>query len=56
MTKERHRGWLIEENWLGWWEATHPDFDGPDDSRSFVEPTRAALFEEIDNWILENGK
>lgn len=48
---ERYRGWLIEENWLHEWEATHPSFDGPEDNRYVIAKTRAAVIEEIDTWI-----
>jgi hypothetical protein len=59
---DTHRGWLIEENWLGEWEATHPNYDptpvhlydiGGDD-RSVTGKTREAVIEEIDEWFLEN--
>lgn len=56
MSEERYRGWLIEENWFGQWEATHPDFDGPEDSRSVTAKTRGEVVDEIDEWILGNGK
>lgn len=61
---EKYRGWLIEQNWLGEWEATHPDYDqtpqyaydGPSDNRHVSAKTKALVFEEIDEWILENGE
>lgn len=62
MTRDTHRGWLIEQNWLGEWEATHPDFDptpvhlydGPSDNRSVTAKTRDGVIEEIDTWIDEH--
>lgn len=61
--EDRHRDWLIEQNWLGEWEATHPDFDptpvhlydGPSDSRHVSAKTRDGVIEEIDFWIEENS-
>lgn len=61
---DTHKGWLIEQNWLGMWEATHPDFDptpmyandGPSDNRYVTAATRAEVIEEIEEWILENGE
>ena len=60
---DRHREWLIEQNWLNQWEATHPDYDptplhlydGPSDSRHVTANTRADLIVEIDEWIGEHG-
>jgi hypothetical protein len=52
---DTHRGWLIEENWLHQWEATHPGFDGPEDSRSVTGKTRTEVLEAIDEWIAEHG-
>lgn len=62
--KDTYRGWTIEQNWLGEWEATHPDYDptpmhlddGPSDSRWVAAKTREEVVAEIDEWILENGK
>jgi hypothetical protein len=58
---DTHRGWLIEQNWLGEWEATHPDFDptpvylddGPSDNRYVTAKTRADVIEAIDDWYAE---
>lgn len=55
-TPDTHRNWLIEQNWLGQWEATHPDFDGPEDNRYVHGRTRDEVIEEIDFWIEENGE
>lgn len=63
-TPDTHRNWLIEQNWLGQWEATHPDFDptpqflydGPSDNRYVTARTRNEVIEEIDLWIEENGE
>lgn len=52
--KDTHRSWLIEQNWLGQWEATHPDFDGLEDNRYVRGRTRDEVIEEIDFWIEEN--
>ncbi len=52
--KDTHRNWLIDQNWLGQWEATHPDFDGPSDNRYVTGRTRDEVIEEIENWIEEN--
>ncbi len=52
--KDTHRNWLIEQNWLGQWEATHPDFDGLEDNRYVRGRTRDEVIEEIENWIEEN--
>lgn len=57
-----YRGWLIEQNWLHEWEATHPDFDptpvyaddGPSDNRYVTAKTIPELHAEIDFWIEEN--
>ena len=46
--RDTHRGWLIEQNWLNQWEATHPDYDptpvylydGPSDNRYVTGKTR----------------
>ncbi len=62
MDEIRHRGWLIEKNWLGQWEATHPDFDptplhlydGPSDNRYVYGRTLDEVKTEIDEWIEEN--
>lgn len=62
MKQDTHRGWLIEQNWLGQWEATHPDYDptpfnlydGPSDNRFATGKTRDEVIEEIDIWIEEN--
>lgn len=59
---DAHKGWLIEQNWLGQWQATHPDFDptpmyaddGPSDNRYVIGRTRAEVVEEIDLWIEES--
>tara|TARA_R100001143_G_scaffold58421_2_gene56292 strand:+ start:4733 stop:4957 length:225 start_codon:yes stop_codon:yes gene_type:complete len=58
---DRYRGWLIEQNWLGIWEATHPNFDasyeGPEDGwvgsphMSATAKTREELESEIDDCI-----
>lgn len=53
-TPDTHRNWLIEQNWLGQWEATHPDFDGLEDNRYVRGRTRDEVIEEIENWIEEN--
>jgi hypothetical protein len=55
MTKDTHRGWLIEEDWLHGWEATHPGFDGPEDNRYVTGKTRADVIAEIDEWFEENA-
>lgn len=60
--KDRYRGWLIEQSWIGDWEATHPDYDptpvylydGPSDNRHVSAKTREGVIEEIDIWIEEN--
>lgn len=60
---DTYRGWLIEQNWLGGWEATHPDFDptpvnlydGPSDNRFVRSNTREDLITEIDAWIEEHS-
>lgn len=60
--RDTHRDWLIEQNWLGEWEATHPDYDptpqflydGPSDNRAVFAKTREGVIEEIDLWIEEN--
>lgn len=52
---DTHHGWSIEENWLHEWEATHPDFDGPEDGRYVTAKTRAGVIEEIDTWIEEHS-
>ena len=60
--RDTHRGWLIEQNWLNQWEATHPDYDpkpvylydGPSDNRYVTGKTRDEVIEEIDVWIEEN--
>lgn len=62
MTTDTHKGWLIEQNWLGQWEATHPDYDPtpmhlydpPGDNRSVTAGSRDEVIEEIDFWIDEN--
>lgn len=59
---DRHRGWLIEQNWTGWWGATHPDYDptpiypydGPSDHRHVIGKTRDEVIAEIDAFIEEN--
>lgn len=59
---DKHKGWLIEQNWIGHYEATHPDYDptpvhlydGPSDSRHVSGVTRAECIAEIDVWIEEN--
>ncbi len=65
MTKDLHRGWLIEQNWLNQWEATGPDFDasyeGEEDGwvsngQSVTAITRAEVIEEIDAWIEEHAE
>lgn len=56
MKTDTHRGWLIEQNWLGQWEATHPDYDPtpvhlydpPGDDRHVSAQTRAGVIEEIE--------
>jgi hypothetical protein len=58
-----YRGWRVEQNWLGEYEATHPDFDptpvhlydGPSDNRSVTAKTRGDVCEEIDAWIEEHS-
>jgi hypothetical protein len=58
-----YRGWLVELNWLGEWEATHPDFDptplhlddGPSDNRHVAAREWDDLKEAVDEWILEHG-
>lgn len=61
---DTYRGWLIEQNWLGKWEATGPNFDasyeGPEDGwvsngEAVFADTRAELIEEIDAYIEEHG-
>lgn len=52
--KDTHRNWLIDQNWLGQWEATHPVFDGLEDNRYVRGRTRDEVIEEIENWIEEN--
>jgi hypothetical protein len=57
-TERRHRGWLIEQNWLGEWEATHPAFD-PDnahENRVVYGRSVPAVEEAIDEFILGNGE
>ena len=59
-----HRGWRIEQNWLGEWEATHPDFDptpvyaddGPSDDRHVSAKTRPGVIDEIDTWLWFEGQ
>lgn len=60
---DTHRGWLIQENWAGAYEATAPDFD-PTPVWSGGEPsiegcvfgdTRADVVVEIDAWHDERG-
>lgn len=29
MNRDTHKGWLIEQDWIGRYVATHPDFDPP---------------------------
>ena len=56
---DTHRGWLIQENWAGAYEATHPDFDptpvyaddDPSDTRHVSATTRAGVIDEIDAWF-----
>lgn len=49
-----YKGWLIEENFAGWYEGTHPDFDGPEDNRYVQEKTLKDCKSSIDDWIWEN--
>lgn len=64
VTHDTYRGWLIEQNWLGEFEATHPDFDpapvhlydGPSDNRWVSSKTRVGVIDEIDTWIEENDQ
>lgn len=61
LNPDRHREWLIEQNWLGEWCATHPDYDptpvylydGPSDSRVVYGKTRDEVIEEINLWFEE---
>lgn len=63
MKDDTYRGWLIQQSWVGDWEATHPDFDptplhlydGPSDNRFVTAKTRDGVIEEIDFWIEENA-
>lgn len=58
VAKQTYRRWLIEMNWLGQWEATHPNYDasyeGPEDgwvaspNMSASARTLPELYEEID--------
>ncbi len=62
MGQLRHRGWLVEQNYLGTFEATHPDFDptpvhlydGQSDNRAVFAETLEELADEIDAWIDEH--
>lgn len=51
MTRDLHRGWLIEQDSNEECVASHPDYDGPLDDRHVAAKTREAIIEEIDAWI-----
>lgn len=36
------------------WQATHPDYDGPEDNRQVMAGSRKAIQIEIDEWIADN--
>jgi gamma-glutamyl:cysteine ligase YbdK (ATP-grasp superfamily) len=46
---DTHRGWLIEQNWIGEWEAC-----GDGDGEMVSAKTRALLIDEIDEYIYEH--
>lgn len=59
-----HRGWTIEQNWLGMWEATGPDFDasyeGEEDGwvgngQFFTGRTRDEVIADVDDWFEEQS-
>lgn len=49
---ELYRDFIIEPASYppGWWCATHKDYDGPEDSRYFVERTRKVVMESVDAY------
>ncbi len=55
--RNEHRGWSIHYDpppiaWRGAdWQATHPDFDGPDDNRYVQSDSLNGVMAEIDAWI-----
>lgn len=59
-----HRGWTVEENFLGIWEGTGPDFDasyeGEEDGwvgngQAVFADTREICIQLIDDWIEEHS-
>jgi len=57
-----YRGWRV---WFAYppipfrgadWQATHPDFDGPEDNRFVQGNSRIDVEVAIDEWIEENDE
>ena len=54
---EMYRDFEVYQDYPNLWYATHKDYDGPEDPRSFLVKTRQEAIEAVDDyWAEEAGE